>query len=388
MSRKKRKVRQRVTGRDRVEKHESGGSIPYLNLPEGAQLFQPKTGRMSIDILEYEVGKGNPIAEEETLYYERTYFVHRGIGATNDTYVCPAKTSGNRCPVCEHRSKLQADGDEENEKLIYDLKPSERQLFNVINVKEPDKGVQIFDFSWWNFGKKLDAEIRNADEDDNWHDFASYENGLTLRVAFAEDKFQGNTFNVLESVNFKPRSTEYDEDEMLEEVYCLDDVVKELPYKKLKDIFLQTSDEDEEEEEEDDPEDDECVACEGSGKSSRGKTCRACDGSGVKSSDDDDEEEEEEDDDDPPPKAKKKASKKKPKKKDWDDFDDDEDEEEEEEEEDDPPPKAKKKKRARRPDPDEEEEEEEEEDDPPPKAKKKAAKKKSRKVDDDDDWDD
>jgi len=395
MSKKRRQERVRVTGKDRVAKHESSGSIPFLNMPEGASLFAPKPGRMMLDILEYEVGEGNPIADPGTYYYERTFFTHRGIGPNNDSFICPAKTSGKRCPICEHRATLHADDGKAAEDLIKALKPTERQLFNLIDLKEPEKGVQLFLFSYFNFGKMLDAEIGNADEDDNWHNFADYDEGMTLRVSFAEDSFAGNTFCRAESMNFKARKTAYDADEMLEQVYCLDDIIKELPYKELKDIFLQNPTDDDDDDDapaprvrkrkaapvaDDDDEEEDDVPYDTPKKPARKPAP-------VDDDDDDDEEEEpapkkkparkkkpapveddedDDDDEDEPAPKKKPAKKKKAEEEGWDDFDDDGDDEEDEA----PAPKKAAKK---------------------PAAKKPAAKKKKAapvEDDDDDDWDD
>ena len=390
MSKKRRQERVRVTGKDRVAKHESSGSIPFLNMPEGASLFAPKPGRMMLDILEYEVGEGNPIADPGTYYYERTFFTHRGIGPNNDSFICPAKTSGKRCPICEHRATLHADDGKAAEDLIKALKPTERQLFNLIDLKEPEKGVQLFLFSYFNFGKMLDAEIGNADEDDNWHNFADYDEGMTLRVSFAEDSFAGNTFCRAESMNFKARKTAYDADEMLEQVYCLDDIIKELPYKELKDIFLQNPTDDDDDDDapaprvrkrkaapvaDDDDEEEDDVPYDTPKKPARKPAP-------VDDDDDDDEEEE------PAPK-KKPARKKKPAPvEDDEDGDDDEDE---------PAPKKKpaKKKKAEEEgwdDFDDDGDDEEDEAPAPKKAAKKPAAKKKKAApvedDDDDDWDD
>ena len=79
---------------------------------------------MLIDILPYEAGEGNPWAEPGNLHWERTYYVHKGIGANGDTIVCPRMTAKEeRCPICEARLKLMKEGDEDNEELIKDLSP-------------------------------------------------------------------------------------------------------------------------------------------------------------------------------------------------------------------------------------------------------------------------
>jgi hypothetical protein len=337
------KERRYTAARERAEKQSTGFIGAYLDLPKGVQLFKPKTGTMLLDILPYAAGKGNPWAEPGNLHWERTFYVHRGIGANSDSFLCPRMTRKEKCPVCEHRLTLIKEGDEDNEELIKDLSPKQRQLFNVINLKDPDKGVQIWDISYHLFGKILDARLRNSDEEDGWEKFFFLEDGLTLKIGFAEKTFGGATFHEVETIDFKSRKEDYD-DEILEQVHNLDKMLIVPDYSDLKKTFLETREEEEDEDEED----------EDNHKPKAKKRVK-----------DEDEEDTEEEDEDEKPKAKKKTPKDGD---DWDDFDEDEDEK----------PKAKKK-----PSKDEEEEadedEEEDEDEKPAKAKKKSSK--------EDDWD-
>ncbi len=199
-----------------------------------------------MDILPYKVGEGNPWADEGETYYERTYWVHRSIGAEQNSYVCSQKTIGKKCPICEYRAKLVKDNADED--LIKDLAPKERQLFNVIDTHDKDKGIQIWDIAWWLFGKKLDAAIRNEDEDDDYGDFSELEGGSTLKLGVEENRFGGRTFYAIDSIDFKTRKDDYDDD-MLNEVHNLDELIKITPYDELKKILLQTEDEDEDDDE-------------------------------------------------------------------------------------------------------------------------------------------
>ena len=328
MSRKKSKERTYTSARERAEKQSSGYTQTYLKVPDGIQLFKPKSGTMMLDILPYEAGEDNPWAEPGNMHWERTYWAHRGIGANSDTYVCPRMTRKQKCPICEFRMALVKKGDDGDEDLIKDLSPKQRQLFNVRNLKDPDKGFQLWDISYHLFGKALDARLRNSDEDDEWDKFFFIEEGTTLRVGFAEKSFGGATFYEAETIDFKARKQPYD-DEVLEQVQCLDELLIVPSYKELKDAFLE-----------------------------------------AKKSDEDEDDEEDE-----PPPAKKKLGKKSAKD-DWDDFDeDDKSEDEDDEDEDEDPPKKKKRKppvdEDEEDDEEEDEDEEDEDEDENPPAKKK-----------------
>jgi len=249
-NREKRKARSTAaTAKRRAETHKTGFENTAFEVPDDKKQFIIKTDKaLRLDIIPYEVGKGNPYADEGELHYERTYYVHRGIGVDSTSYICLNKTCGEACPICEFRAKLMKDPDAD-EDLIRDLAPKERQLFNVIDTKEKNKGVQIWDMSFHLFGKRLDAEIKNSDDDDGYENFAELEGGFILKCGVEEKSFSGRNFYEIVSINFKPRESDYDED-ILSEVTCLDDILIIKDYDELKEIFLQTVSGDEDDEDE------------------------------------------------------------------------------------------------------------------------------------------
>lgn len=327
--------------RERAEKHTGGFESTSIKLPKDMKFFKvKKEGIIRLDIIPFIAGAGNPFADEGVLHYERTYYVHPRVGGDDgDTYICPSETAGLPCPVCEFRKKLKADEDADEE-LVKSLYPRERQLFQVIDTADRAAGIQLWDISYHLFGKKLDEAIKNADEGDNYHRFYHLSKGFTLKIGFAEKKFGKNVFYEATTIEFKPRTEQYEED-MLEQTHCLDDLLKIEDYDAIK------------------------AALQGGG------------GKKKSASDEDDEEDEkpkakkrpvaDDDDDDAPPPKKKAAP-----------ADDDEDDApppkkkrpaDEDEDDDDAPPPKKKKRPA-----------DEDEDDAPPAKKKQAS-------DDDDDWD-
>ena len=418
-----RKVERRYTSaRKRAEQQKTGFESTYLKIPEGMQMFKPKAGTMLLDIIPFVAGKGNPWAEEGSIHWERTIWTHRGIGANSDTYICPRMTSKKRCPICEARAKLMKTAeDEEDEQMVKDLAPKQRQLFLLKNLKEPDKGIQLWDISYHLFGKVLDARLRNSDEDDNWDKFFFLEDGYTLRVGFAEESFGGHAFFKAETIDFKPRKTPYEED-ILDEVPSLDGMVSELEYDKLKKILLQV--EADKEEEDDDEEEDEPKGKSSakSSKSSRrssddeeddeddededdeedddeeAKSSTKSPSRSRHSSDVDDEEEDDDEEDDEEPKGKSKSGKssrdsseKKQSKddddddEDWDDFDDEDEEEKKSSK------KSSSKTSSKSKDDDEEEDDDEEDDETPKKKGRfsdKGKMKAEEEEEDDDDWED
>lgn len=237
--------RERVSGRKRAETHKTGYERTTVQLPDGVKDFVLESAATKrIAVIPFRVGKGNPYAEEGSLYFERTFWVHRGIGATEESYVCLAKTAKQKCPICEYRAKLAKDPTAD-EKVVADLAPKERQLWNVLDLDDLDGGVKIWDISFHLFGKRLDEEIKNADEGDGYEFFADPEDGCYLKLGVLEKTFNGNKFYEVSTVGFKPRREPLDPD-VLKSALCLDNLLVFYSYDKLKAILFQTDGESEE----------------------------------------------------------------------------------------------------------------------------------------------
>lgn len=243
MSARDQERKQKVSAQRRLDEHQSALSNTAIKIPEGANIIViKKEGVRRWHVIPFTTKKDNPFCDAGLLYFERTYWCHPRIGSNEDTYVCPKKVLGLPCPVCEDRAKRAKDPSEDEDTLKA-LKPKERQLWNILDDDEKDKGVQIFDFSMHLFGKFLDGKINNADADDKemYKLFADPEDGLLIRVGFTEEKGGGYTFYKGSDIEFKGRKTVIDED-ILKQAYCLDDLLKVESYDTLYKIYHQLED--------------------------------------------------------------------------------------------------------------------------------------------------
>jgi hypothetical protein len=233
MTKRKREKRGRLSAKATAEKAVGGGfEMTSLRLPEGVNFFSvKKAGVKRVEIVPYTVGPGNPDAAEGELYFQRTYYTHRNIGLNGDVYVCPAKTTGQPCPVCEERARLDSSVDADPD-LVKDLLPKKRQLWNVYDHSDPERGVQVWDISYHLFGKQLLARIRDADDEDEYEYFADPEDGLTLKIGFAEKSWAGNSFCEAETIDFKARREPLDPD-ILDAANDLDACVVVVDYDTL-----------------------------------------------------------------------------------------------------------------------------------------------------------
>lgn len=310
MDRRKQKNREMkyASAKDRAEKRESGFESTSIKIPDGMTFFSfKKSGIYRIDVFPYLVGKGNPFADEGMYHYERTYFCHRNIGTGQNAYVCLAKTFNKRCPICEHRSQIESRGGDQE--TIKSLKSSERQLWIVKDLNNAEEGFMLMDQSHYLFGRHIDAKVAAADPEDGYETFFHLEGGKTLKISVTEQSFLGRSYNAASDIEMKPRKQDYDTS-IMDDMPCLDDLLVELSYDKLKKIFEAVPGEETEEDEEE----------EETPKKSKGKSSKK---EVEEESEDEDSDEEDEEPEPPKKKAGKTPAKKKP-----DPNDEDEEDEE------------------------------------------------------------
>lgn len=240
--REERRERGKVSARKTAEDHKSGFQSKSIKIPDGVRLFIVKAeGVRRLEIIPYVVPEGakNPNAEPGEMHFESTFWVHRDIGPDGDAYPCLKKTFGEACPICDFRAELLRDPDAD-ENQVKNLAPKERQLWNVYDLDDPARGVQLWDVSFHLFGKQLYARVNNSDEEDNYEFFADPDEGMTLKVGFKEESFGGNTFYTAQTIDFKPRKEPLS-DEILDKASVLDSLINHYDYDELKAVFLNTS---------------------------------------------------------------------------------------------------------------------------------------------------
>jgi hypothetical protein len=134
-------------------KRKTGGGFRnnILNVDPDVDFIKiDREGVFNFDIMPYEVTirnhpNGTPPGE---LDYNLEIWVHRFVGVNRDSHVlCLAKTFGQPCPLCEEQRSLKETGGDK--KLIESLEPKRRALYNIIDLDDEDKGVQIWETSYY-----------------------------------------------------------------------------------------------------------------------------------------------------------------------------------------------------------------------------------------------
>lgn len=262
-----------------INRESTGGG--WLDLDKDVEFFQPKKGINKFDILPYQVtAKNHPEVEKGDFWYQRTVWVHYNIGAEEKNYICPFKTMNKKCPICQHRAELERDPDVD-EKIVKALRPREREIFNIRH----DGEVKLMTLSYHNFGKMLEEEVREGEED--YENFAELEDGYTIKVRFGEEKIGTNKYLNATRIDFISRKDI--DDSILDDVFDLDEILNVLSFKELKKIYFEADADEEDEDEEK----------KSKKKKRKKKTSRKSKRRSKKDDDDssDDEDEDEEDDD-------------------------------------------------------------------------------------------
>lgn len=225
------------TVRRMAEANAGGFTTTTLKLPDGMGFFAPKEGRHEIAILPY-IPKISPddYVVVGKPYWERTYYRYNRIGAEEKNYVCLSKTFKKPDPIQDHLREIARRGDAD-QAFIKSLEPKKRQLFLIYDLKDTEKGIQLWETSFHTFGKHLLDRIQASPEEKGWDLFYYPGCGLNLEIYLKEVSRGGYKFLDTVSIDFNEREKALPED-IENHKHCLDDFLVEYSYDALKRIFL------------------------------------------------------------------------------------------------------------------------------------------------------
>lgn len=194
--------RERV--KQKAQEAEYSGGSDTLRLRSGVSFFKPKKGKNEIRVVPFVMtGKNMEDIDKGELWFRMQILKHFSIGAENKSVICP-RTIGKKCPICEHRSALIAQGKDKQDDEVKALAPKKRDIFNVIDLSEDDSTVHVWEVSNYNFGRKLEEEIREADDEDVAAQFADPKDGAILTIRMVEKSIGGNKYLETSRVDFTP----------------------------------------------------------------------------------------------------------------------------------------------------------------------------------------
>lgn len=173
--------------KERAKQAEFSGGTDALKIKDGLSFYKPKKGKNEFIVVPFEMDlkKNAEGVQPGELWFRLQILKHFRIGPDDKSVICP-KTIGKKCPICEHRAALISQGKATDDPEVKELSARKRELYYVIDLNDDDK-LKIFECSYHNFGRKLEEEIREADDDSLVANFASPDGGAILTVRMAEE---------------------------------------------------------------------------------------------------------------------------------------------------------------------------------------------------------
>lgn len=228
--------------KERIKHEEEGSRGAYIKKPDTLEWFTIKEARPHLlDVIPYILKADTPFAPAGALHYELTFYLHGNIGEMNERVVCPWRTYGQRCPICQYISELRKSPNADDD-AIKSLTARRKQLFLVIDLEDVDRGLQLWEMSYGNFGEQLKDYLKDVDEDSRYDEFFYLDDGFAMRVGFKREAFQGRPYFKASSIEFRPRKRQYAGkvgEKLMKQVPCLDDLLVVLDYETLEKKFLE-----------------------------------------------------------------------------------------------------------------------------------------------------
>jgi hypothetical protein len=160
--------------------------------------------------------KGEPDGD----FFRETAY-HKNLGPDRDKQaVCLIREGGDFCPVCDYIKKLYSTKVREDAELAKSIKAQHRVLFNVVDLDDSSKGVQV-----WMTGSDILEQILGYDANPKYEDVTDPENGRNLVVNFTEKTKSKTGFNDYK-VQPDPERSAISNPEWLMGMVDLDSIVK------------------------------------------------------------------------------------------------------------------------------------------------------------------
>lgn len=180
-----------------------------------ANYWAPVEGKNVIRILPPWKDSG---PHEGVFFFKKT--LHYGFQVDGSSRPIPCL--GDNCPICNYVKNLN------NIELARKIRPVTKFYVNVIDRKDPSKGVKI-----WSLTQKTMKALREYLEDPDYGDFTDEDEG---RDVIVQKDSSGRMINY--EVRIKPKTSPIDYEGWEEELHMLDEVVGiDLSEKKLKKIL-------------------------------------------------------------------------------------------------------------------------------------------------------
>lgn len=209
-------------------------------IPNDIPRYKVKEGENRIDIIPYKItNPKNPAVtinqlEIGDLDYFQQLEVHNNVGVNNNSYLCAKRMFGEPCFICEAQIDLYDQNERETAKKLY---PQQRVAYNVIDLDEPEKGIQVWEVSYY----WVEHELRNLAAAKSKRGpaiiFGDYEIGKTIIFYGTENKPFG-----LKPSNFAFEDRKPYDVSICDKAYPLDQYYVMPDYEVIQKDYLQIDD--------------------------------------------------------------------------------------------------------------------------------------------------
>ena len=130
--------------------------------------WRPTQGDQTIRILPTQ--DGDPFKEK---------FFHYGVG--DQSFLCPKRNFGDKCPVCDFANELWNEGTEESKQLAKGMFAKQRFFSPVLVRGEESEGVKV-----WGYGKLAYQKLLGIVLDPDYGDITDPEDGNDLKLMYGK----------------------------------------------------------------------------------------------------------------------------------------------------------------------------------------------------------
>jgi hypothetical protein len=221
---------------------QSGGDFDSI-LKDGIKGFSMKEGNYRLRFL--------PPTWDDAEHYGHDVFIHYGIGADRQSYLCLEKMRDKPCPICQERKRLEASGDS---KEAEQLAPRKRVLAWIVDRDKESEGPKIWSMPWTvdkEFNKLCEdrhsGEILQIDHPQKGFDVEVSKEGAKLRTKYGGYKIARSASPLAENHKRLDRWLQYITD------HPIPDSLQYYKADYIEKMFVSASGKDEDEEEEEKP---------------------------------------------------------------------------------------------------------------------------------------
>lgn len=213
---------------DRKDEGRGGTIFIPEKIPEGVTLWRQQKAEHIFDIIPYLAGSQHPKDPEGKVSYVVDVYVHRGVGAMNEQFVCPAYNFKKPCPMCEYITRENLT--KEQWRKVRPVRYVAYLIWVHDTPEEEKKGIQLLYCPHFFMEEKLDAQAKMP-RGGAPIAFADPDNGKSVFFEIkGKGSFEDAEGNKRESLAWEGHKlidrTEPIPDEILDQSFPLDSIIK------------------------------------------------------------------------------------------------------------------------------------------------------------------